>query len=73
MTTRCYMDWVPDTQTRQYVAYAQIAGILGFLIYMILQIGGKVVGKLKLVAKLIVQIYKRKQFLTDVAFVFKEN
>lgn len=40
---------------------------------MILQIGGKVVGKLKLVAKLIVQIYKRKQFLTDVAFVFKDN
>lgn len=54
MTTRCYTDWVPDTQTRQYVTYAQIAGILGFLLYMILQIGDNIVGKLKLVVALIV-------------------
>jgi hypothetical protein len=53
LTSRCFTDWVPDTQTRQYIACTQIVGALVFIIFMLLQIFYKVQVKLKLVVRLI--------------------
>jgi hypothetical protein len=56
LTTRCFTDWVPDTLARQYIVYAQIVGVLVFLLFMLLQKLWNVQAKLKLVVCLIAKI-----------------
>jgi hypothetical protein len=56
LTTRCFTDWVPDTEARQYIVYVQIVGVLVFLLLMLLETLWKVQAKLNLVVNLIAKI-----------------
>jgi hypothetical protein len=56
LTTRCFTDWVPDTEARQYVVYAQIVVVLVFLLLMLQEILWKVQAKIKLFVCLIAKI-----------------
>jgi hypothetical protein len=73
LTLRCFTDWVPNTQTRQYVAYGHIFLLMVFVLLMVLPVLSKMLAKLKLVYTLMTLICKRKQYFTDIAFVFRNN